>query len=398
MGPFVPEFVSEPLNLVLALFLGIGFGFVLEQAGFSSSRRLAGVFYGYDFTVLRVFFTAAITAMSGVIVLSHLGFLDGEAIFVNPLWLAPALVGGVIMGVGFILGGYCPGTSVCAAAIGKVDAMFFVGGGLLGVLLFAEAYPLFKGFFDSTACGPLRVFASLGITQGIFAFLLIAVAVAAFNVTTRIERKVAGPSAPSSTFPVLQHWLAGSGVLALGLALVFLPDYRTRLLRKVSSPGFQAAHPVPRMEADELAFRIVDQEQLTRILDLRAPADYATQALPGSFNLTRADLFSRDPNISLAQRRIKKVVVAEDEAQELQACLLLQELGYENFAILKGGFPAFDRSYLHPVPFVPTGSRWDKDVQRFQEEARVKIAQLIDAQKASGTKAPKQVKKVQGGC
>ena len=54
MGPFVPDIISDQLNLVVALILGIGFGFVLEQAGFSSSRRLAGLFYGYDFTVLQV--------------------------------------------------------------------------------------------------------------------------------------------------------------------------------------------------------------------------------------------------------------------------------------------------------------------------------------------------------
>ncbi len=73
MGPFVPDLISDQLNLVVALFLGIGFGFVLEQAGFSSSRRLAGVFYGYDFTVLRVFFTAAVTAMSGACCLINKG-------------------------------------------------------------------------------------------------------------------------------------------------------------------------------------------------------------------------------------------------------------------------------------------------------------------------------------
>ena len=144
MGPFVPDLISDQLNLVVALLLGIGFGFVLEQAGFSSSRRLAGVFYGYDFTVLRVFFTAAVTAMTGVLLLGHFGLLDLDLIFVNPTWLAPAIVGGVIMGVGFLLGGYCPGTSVCAAAIGKVDAMVFVGGGLLGVLAFGEGYPALR--------------------------------------------------------------------------------------------------------------------------------------------------------------------------------------------------------------------------------------------------------------
>ena len=398
MGPFVPEFISEPLNLVVALLLGLGFGFVLEQAGFSSSRRLAGVFYGYDFTVLRVFFTAAVTAMCGVILLGWLGFLDVDAIFVNPLWVRPALLGGAIMGVGFIVGGYCPGTSVCAAAIGKVDALFFVGGGLLGVLLFGEAFPLTQRFHASTALGPLKVFNSLGISQGLFAFLLIAMAVGAFAVTTRIERKVAGDAAPSLAFPVRNHVLAGVGVLALGLCLLFLPDYRTRLLRKVSRAGYAASHPVAEMTADELAFRILDQETQIRILDLRPEGAFADLALPGSTHVTEADLFSRDLGISITPRHVKKVLVAETELQERQACLLLQELGYEDFAVLKGGMPAFDALYLHPQAFVPEGTRWDEDVRRFREDAQVRLPRMIAASKASATRAPRVEKKIQGGC
>lgn len=398
MGPFVPEFISDQLNLVVALFLGVGFGFVLEQAGFSSSRRLAGVFYGYDFTVLRVFFTAAVTAMSGVLLLSYLGFLDIDAIFVNPLWMRPAIVGGVIMGLGFILGGYCPGTSVCAAAIGKIDAMFFVGGGLLGVLVFGEFYPLYHGFYESTAMGSVKVFHSLGVSQGIFAFLLIAMAVGAFYATARIEKKVAGEHAPSQAFTAWKHLAAGAGVVVLGLVLIFLPDYKTRLMRKVASPAYQASHPLPEMTADELAFRIVDQEPQTRVLDLRSATAFSALALPGSVNVTQKDLFNREIGNSIAQRRIKKVIVAEDEVQERQAGLLLQELGYENCAILKGGFPAFDRAFLHPVPFVPEGNRWDADVRKFRAEAQAKLIQLIAAQKASGSKAPKQEKKIQGGC
>jgi hypothetical protein len=68
MGPIVPLFeIPEELNLLIAFLIGLGFGFVLEQAGFSSSRKLAGMFYGYDITVLKVFFTAAITGMLGLL-------------------------------------------------------------------------------------------------------------------------------------------------------------------------------------------------------------------------------------------------------------------------------------------------------------------------------------------
>jgi 3-mercaptopyruvate sulfurtransferase SseA len=117
-------------------------------------------------------------------------------------------------------------------------------------------------------------------------------------------------------------------------------------------------------------------------------------------NLSENDLFSRELGATIAERRSKKVILAEDEAQERRAYLLLDELGYENLAILAGGFSAFSRTFLSPTlaPFVPTGSRWDEDVRKFRQEAQLKIPQLIQAQKASATKAPRPQKKIKGGC
>ncbi len=110
MGPLVVnEIISENTNLFLAFIIGIGFGFVLESSGFSSSRKLAGVFYGYDMVVLKVFFTGAITAMLGLLFFSLFGWVDLNLVYVNPTYLTSAIIGGVIMGAGFIIGGYCPG-------------------------------------------------------------------------------------------------------------------------------------------------------------------------------------------------------------------------------------------------------------------------------------------------
>ena len=61
MGPLIPnEIIPFEWSSIIAIVIGICFGFILEASGFSSSRKLAGVFYGYDFAVLKVFFTAAI--------------------------------------------------------------------------------------------------------------------------------------------------------------------------------------------------------------------------------------------------------------------------------------------------------------------------------------------------
>ncbi len=398
MGPFVPDLISDPLNLVVALLVGIAFGFVLEQAGFSSSRRLAGVFYGYDFTVLRVFFTAAVTAMSGVLLLGHFGLLDLDLIFVNPTWLAPAIVGGVIMGVGFILGGYCPGTSICAAAIGKVDAMFFVGGGLLGVLVFGEFYPFYERFYESTSLGPIKVFDSLGVSQGVFAFGLILAAVAAFAVTTLIEKRVAGAAAPSQGFSTKKNAAAGMAVLALGLVFIGMPDRKTQIISRVSDADYAAAHPVAAMDVDELAFRIVNNDPRLRIIDVRTPGAFGRLALPGSQNVALRDLFSKDSVSLLSARHVKKVFVGDTEAAERAACLLAETLGYENLAVLKGGFGAFQATFLNAAPAPPEAGRWAADVAQFREKARGDILQMIASSKATGPKVPKKQKKIVGGC
>jgi len=397
MGPFVPDPITESLNLVVALLLGVGFGFVIEQAGFSSSRRLAGVFYGYDFTVLRVFFTAAVTAMSGVLLLGSFGLLDLDAIYVNPTWLAPAVAGGALMGLGFILGGYCPGTSICGAAIGKVDAMFFVGGGALGVLGFAEAYPSLARFADSTSRGPLKVTTSLGLSTGLFALLLIVAAVAAFAVTTRIERKVDPQSAPSLGFPVRAHVLAGGALLLVGGILLVLPDYRSRLLRRASSPGYEEAHPLAAMSPDELAFRIVDREPRVKVVDIRSAADFAAFPLPGAVNVPVRDFLSREWMAAFSPRHVKKVVVGDTEAAERTAALVLTELGYENVAVLEGGYQGFRRTILSGEA-VPVADRWSPDVVRFRDSARVEIRKMVEESRNASKKVKKTEKKIQGGC
>jgi uncharacterized membrane protein YedE/YeeE len=196
MGPLVPDLIGNELNFVVAILIGIAFGFILEQAGFSTSKKLVGLFYGYDFTVLRVFFTAGITAMIGVVALGHFGLLDLSLIYVNPTFLWSALVGGLIMGLGFVIGGFCPGTSVCAAAIGKIDAMIFVVGGFLGVYIFAEGYPWFETLYKAEDWGNVTLFDTLGTSQGIFAFGMTFMAVGAFWFTTWVEKKVNGKENP----------------------------------------------------------------------------------------------------------------------------------------------------------------------------------------------------------
>jgi len=127
--------------------------------------------------------------MLGMILFGLFGWLDLSVVYINPTYLWSAIAGGVVMGAGFIMGGFCPGTSFCGAAIGKIDAMLFVGGLFIGVLIFMEAYPLFEKLYYAADLGAPFVYDSLGMSRGLFAFLLIVVALVAFVGAEWAEKK-----------------------------------------------------------------------------------------------------------------------------------------------------------------------------------------------------------------
>ena len=191
MGPLIPNgIIGEGWDFVIAILLGIAFGFILEASGFSSSRNITGVFYGYNFVVLRVFFTALIVAMVGLIYFDFLGWLDLSKIFILPTYVAPMIVGGIIMGAGFVMGGFCPGTSFTAIAIGKLDGLVFTIGLYIGIFIFSGVYPMLEGFYNSGFIGNVTLTDVTGIPAPYFALAFTVIALAAFWGTMFIEKKV----------------------------------------------------------------------------------------------------------------------------------------------------------------------------------------------------------------
>jgi len=181
MAPFdlVAMFGATGSYLV---YLGIGFafGFVLESTGFGDSRRLAAQFYFSENRVLKVMFTAIVVAMTLVFWSSALGLLDYDEIWVNPTYLWPGIVGGLIMGVGFILGGYCPGTSLVSMVTLKVDGIFFVLGLLTGIVAFGETIGYINEFWNSSFMGRFTLPEFLGLETGIVVFLAVIMALVMF--------------------------------------------------------------------------------------------------------------------------------------------------------------------------------------------------------------------------
>jgi len=185
---------GEEFSLLVAFVLGLGFGFCLERAGFGSARKLAAQFYLYDMSVFKVMFTAIVTAMLGVTYLGWIGWLDLSLVYLVPTHLGPQLVGGLVLGVGFVIGGYCPGTSVASLATGRIDAMVYALGIFAGTFVYAEVYPAIKGFVNADAMGQVTLPEVLGLPYGVVVFAVVAIAVVGFWGATKIERWVGSKS------------------------------------------------------------------------------------------------------------------------------------------------------------------------------------------------------------
>ena len=268
-----------PTGLLLGTLIGFAFGFVLERAGFGNAKNLAAQFYLTDTRVLKVMFSAIATACAGIGLLAGFGVLDLSLLTVPETFIGPHVVGGLLLGIGFIVSGYCPGTGVVAMASGKWDGLMSIVGVMIGSLLFGFVYGPLEGFYRSGAMGSVTIAQALGLPFPVLAAGVVLMAVGCFLGAEKLEQifaKKAGKAAPASNPPVRNRAFAAMGSLAvLGLVTLALP---ARL------PS-ETATPPARIGAVELAQRIVASPQALWILDLRAPGAADTERIPGTMTL-----------------------------------------------------------------------------------------------------------------
>ena len=179
-------------SYVIYLAIGFAFGFILESSGFGDSRLLAAQFYFRELRVLKVMFTAIVVAMLLVFWSTALGWLDYDQLWVNPTYLWPGIVGGLIMGAGFIIGGYCPGTSLVSAVTLKVDGMFFLLGNVTGIIIFGETVEFINSFWNSGYLGFFTLPELLHLDTGVVVVLVTCMALAMFAGFEWLRRKLYG--------------------------------------------------------------------------------------------------------------------------------------------------------------------------------------------------------------
>jgi len=335
--------------------MGFGFGAVLEMGGFGDTRKLAGQFYLRDLTVLKVMFTAIVVTAVLVAGASGLGLLDMSRVWVNPTYLWPGILGGLIMGVGFILGGFCPGTSVVAASTLKLDGALFLLGALVGVWLFGETVASFEPFFLSSAMGRFTLPELFGLPTGLTLVLVVTMALAMFWAGELAEQHW-GQGKAWAEIPLAPR--GGKAVAAGGLfaaAVVVALIGQPTPARTFELLGPVAAKPVEERAifvhpAEVVALR-KDLTVQVVTLDLRDEHDFNLFHLGGARRLSPEALLRPEGYKPILAHPASTVtfLVGNGEGQALAAWKGLKALGAQNLYVVEGGMNRWLELYAPPT-------------------------------------------------
>ena len=147
---------NTPVQYVLGLLAGVIFGFLLQKGGVTRYEVIINQLLLTDFTVVKVMLTAMVTGMIGIYFLQGRGLVE---LHPKSGSLGTTIPGPLIFGIGFGTLGYCPGTAVGAVGHGALDALIGgIGGMMLGVALYAAAYPRLKAtILDKGSFGDLTL-------------------------------------------------------------------------------------------------------------------------------------------------------------------------------------------------------------------------------------------------
>lgn len=357
-------------GLVVGTLIGFGFGFVLERAGFGRAQKLAAQFYGTDLTVFKVMFSAIVTALLGTVVLSYLGLADFKALadgIVSPTYLWPMIIGGLALGMGFIISGYCPGTSFVAMASGKLDGLATVVGVIVGQVAYAEleTTSFLKGFHNSSNLGHFYLWEWLHIPAKsgppVLALGVAAMAVGCFLGAERLEKAFRAKATPEATPTAAglagKRIFMGFGAAAVaGLVLMLLPTTR---------PAARQAEPV---EASELARRVLEEPWKVRVLDLRPADAYAAQRIPTSESVQPAQLEAL--GLAYAEPSRDLVIVTDGAAGPLPDALAAFP---GRVLALDGGFQGW-KAFALQVPEPPAPGAPEAELGQYRLRAGLHAA------------------------
>lgn len=376
--------------MALGTLLGMGFGFVLERSGFGRARILAAQFYGTDMRVFKVMFSAIVTTTVGLGILTSLGVVDASLLSIPETFVGPHIIGGLLLGAGFIISGYCPGTAVVATASGNMDGVTSLLGVMAGGLAFGVAWPAVEGFYTSGARGVLTLPDVLGMSWPVVAFGVVIVAIGGFFGAEKVETWLA--SREGREDPNTEHGVRNEVFGAFGLAAAL------GIVVGLVAPAAEAVAPAPtfgRMDPVPLATQIVEGGYELYVVDLRAPEECAQERIPGAMCLSAED---KDAAF-IASLPATRTLVLYDQGEVSEAPASVARFS-GRVVTLTGGYDAF-RAQVLTAPIPPEA--WSSEAI-----AAFNLRQAMHAYftGASAAPAPVQVKpaavqravKKGGGC
>jgi rhodanese-related sulfurtransferase/uncharacterized membrane protein YedE/YeeE len=338
------------------LVIGLGFGAALEVAGFGYSPNLAAQFYGKDMRVFKVMFGAVIVAMTLVFFSSSVGLLDYRQVYVDPTYLWPGIVGGFIMGLGFVIGGFCPGTSLTAAGAGSIDGLFYLGGVLTGIFAFGESVDSIKEFWYGWDMGRFTLPQWLGWSTGTIVLVIAIVGVLAIFGVEKLEKRFGGEDpkfAPKGRYV----WAVVVIVFAIATAAIGQPGWQQRWARIAAEKNEALANREVQIEPGELLELMNNNKIKLVMLDVRPEAEYNLFHLAWARHVTPTtvavdaltdELLANPPQTAV-------ITMSNDEEAATQAWKVLVAEGVPNVYILGGGLnewlSIFAGSDIHPVTY-----------------------------------------------
>jgi uncharacterized membrane protein YedE/YeeE len=391
---FPIAFSSEEYRLLTAIVLGFLFGFSLERAGFGNARKLVGQFYLHDMTVFKVMFTGILVAMVGLYSLASFGLVDLQMIWINPTFVWAQVVGGFVLGAGFIMSGLCPGTSVVSAASGRWDGVVTFLGVFVGVALFALTVDWFPGLSALYASGSLGIITLpdlLNVPAPLFALAVVTMAVVAFVGAEKVEHMFQERRRPAELTPRprprTKFALGGAFALA---AVVAMTATTSR-----PDPG---PTPMRAMEPLTLAEAIIARHPDLVIVDVRAATGGEVPAIPGALRAA----FDSSAIRALSHAGPHSTVVVYDEQGAMTHAPKAWPSGLA-YHYLRGGFEAWESEVLTAVEMEGYDLERRAFVQRQNQIAAYFSGAAVETSVAAAPPPPiptggAKKKKKAGGC
>ncbi len=339
MAPFpllLTDLLGKAGAYLVFLAIGIAFGYVLESSGFNHSPTLAAQFYFKDLRVFKVFFTAIVVGMLLIFAASAVGLLDYNLIWVNPTYLWSGIIGGLIMGVGFILGGFCPGTSLVALATFKIDGIFFVLGGLFGVFTFSETVGFYDQFFNGSYFGRLTLMDVFRLPTGIIVILVTLMAIFMLWGGEKLEAIFGGKNPKAA--PKARYY--GAVVLVLMAAIIAIigqPSLNDRWNRLAVEKQPLLDQRAVQIHPGELLHTIHNHGLNLIMLDVRSEADYNLFHLRNARHVPLDTISTQITTLIEEPANTVFVVMSNDETSASEAWKILVSGSVPNVYILEGG-------------------------------------------------------------